>query len=847
MLNCVLESPDLLSLCSIITITIALHITTQTNNNPYFYIYIYIYNTSTIHLQAINDRADKLGKNYGYRMNTLAFLRSPVGEGDSEQELSDEESDVEDNGNNGNNGNSGNKGSKGTSSSSNVVSPEQDKDKENNGGGGEKVIYFSDSDSDSGSNSDDASDASSDGESEDMENANTNTNNSKDKNKNKNKTIAVVESSVLNKRATDGSVVQQKIDLRKKKLRLAMYAHKCKSPTKKEREYAKLKQQVANKAKESYCRRIKISVDYLSVQKEISEKCNTLVNLLLERQKREEQVDKLKQDRKRLANKHLYAENADESDDEFDFDGDPSSSSSGSGVNKDKDGNRKRASRNAFAVRDLSDLSPEEREQFELEEKRLAEVMDQEEEEEEEEEVIPMPISEISEVSEEATEAQMEGVGVIPKGGEVHYLHSSKDKDTSDIDISASASSPSADADSGSGSGGQGSPTLSEIDTMPQSSIHTTSITTSTLNLNLKENDDDDDEEDDENVYQKRPQAAAAALLAARDEIAEKQDKKDKKNKKDKDGKSDYERMLEAEERFAKSDKASNRFLELDAEEEEETGLQAGLGDFGFGGANARQNDEERNALKATKEDMNWLRKNVVNELDEEELANMDEEEASRYRAQRQQEDDVAQDKKLAALVTGQGGRNNGNRKGQMSLESLKRDMNGTHEAAQAGQDDEDYDLEEELQKGMADRKDRERDNNLKTADSDSDSDASDEEDDLLEGATEEERRALSNKRDLRKKEKRAAKLLDKQHKEHMKHKQTLRRQRSKMTRQSSILQSNGSGNGSQSQSQSQGLGSFQIQNAAFDDDDLPPPVALALSRQNSNLSHVSHGSLSGK
>lgn len=73
--------------------------------------------------------------------------------------------------------------------------------------------------------------------------------------------------------------------------------------------------------------------------------------------------------------------------------------------------------------------------------------------------------------------------------------------------------------------------------------------------------------------------------------------------------------QLEEEERRLKTKKRSS-LVDDEAEEEEEDGLQGGLQDFGFGTGNKEQ-DEERNALRLRKGDLD----HIVDELgsDEEE------------------------------------------------------------------------------------------------------------------------------------------------------------------------------------------------------------------------------------
>ena len=200
---------------------------------------------------AINARADKLNRNYGYKTNTLAFLRVPVGDSDSEEELSEAESDTE-------MGDKGGRGDKNAShTTAHVVSPEQKALNES----GEKVIYFSDSD---------ASDADSDAEGSDGEGGSDmdeeNSQNSMPTNSyikadsapmngvivgattaSRSVPVSVEKAPPLSSvvRPSTKSLSQQKADVRKMKLRRAMHAHACKSPSKKDREKTKLKMQVS--------------------------------------------------------------------------------------------------------------------------------------------------------------------------------------------------------------------------------------------------------------------------------------------------------------------------------------------------------------------------------------------------------------------------------------------------------------------------------------------------------------------------------------------------------------------------------------------------------------------------
>ena len=74
-----------------------------------------------------------------------------------------------------------------------------------------------------------------------------------------------------------------------------------------------------------------------------------------------------------------------------------------------------------------------------------------------------------------------------------------------------------------------------------------------------------------------------------------------------------FQLQVEEEERLAKT-KKSSRLMDNEADEEEESGAQAGLGDFGFGTGAAREGELEREALKVRADDF----KNIVDELSDE-------------------------------------------------------------------------------------------------------------------------------------------------------------------------------------------------------------------------------------
>jgi hypothetical protein len=106
-----------------------------------------------------------------------------------------------------------------------------------------------------------------------------------------------------------------------------------------------------------------------------------------------------------------------------------------------------------------------------------------------------------------------------------------------------------------------------------------------------------------------------------------------------------YRRMLLEEER-ANSKKKGSALLEEEADEEEEEGLQAGLGDFGFGTtASVRDREDEAAALKLRKDDLD----HIVDDVSDDEG---DEEAGLRARLEQGALDDRAQTKAIITAVT---------------------------------------------------------------------------------------------------------------------------------------------------------------------------------------------------
>jgi hypothetical protein len=190
--------------------------------------------------------------------------------------------------------------------------------------------------------------------------------------------------------------------------------------------------------------------------------------------------------------------------------------------------------------------------------------------------------------------------------------------------------------------------------------------------------------------------------------------------------------------------------LDDEAMEEEEEGMQAGLGDFGFGvTANIRERDEEREALKLRKGDFS----HIVDEVSDGEG---DEEEGARARAEMELREDRERDRAIITAVTeGHDAMRKMKTKGKYSFERLigedvrggggggggsRRRAAGTGAGAEGmgeGEEEEEMDEEEMLQRGMSSRFEREKLGQARRgtggdSDSDSANDDSDAEQTLL-------------------------------------------------------------------------------------------------------------------
>ena len=180
------------------------------------------------------------------------------------------------------------------------------------------------------------------------------------------------------------------------------------------------------------------------------------------------------------------------------------------------------------------------------------------------------------------------------------------------------------------------------------------------------ENSDDEDEE--EEVHRRPPtkeeQKRAEMIKQAR-----------------KQGKSLYQLQVEEEERRARGEKRGALF-DTEAEEEEETGMQAGLEDFGFGTSKQREGDEERDALKMRADDF----RGIADDLSDDEKENRDEDAAARFRAKQAELDDMIAAKKI---IKGDLGKKNKGR-GALSEEFLAG-------AEMENQLDPDADVEEQI------------------------------------------------------------------------------------------------------------------------------------------------------
>ena len=343
---------------------------------------------------------------------------------------------------------------------------------------------------------------------------------------------------------------------------------------------------IGNIAMQSYSRIFCRKID-LTVQKEITAKCRTLADLFFQRVERKLAVKKMREVARRERLRREYQEQADDDEGELDD-------------YLDADEER-------YNIGEMT-----EEEQLAAQQQFLREGAAAEEEEEEEEEE-----------NEEMAVAAEESYEMIPEGenGETDPARgielSHADEENEEIVLAKQVNmkrSYAVEEDEGQGN-----------DT--QSQVATSNPSDKELQTERGPVDEVLEDDDDMEVTQRDAREAALADAKARAKKA---------------GKSLYQLQVEEEERRARSEKRGGLF-ETEAEEEEETGMQAGLEDFGFGTTRQREGDEEREALKMRKDDF----KGIADDLSDDEKEGRDEDAAARFRAKQQELDDMAASKRI--------------------------------------------------------------------------------------------------------------------------------------------------------------------------------------------------------
>eukprot|EP01041_Mallomonas_annulata_P000966 gene966-1874_t len=222
-----------------------------------------------------------------------------------------------------------------------------------------------------------------------------------------------------------------------------------------------------------------------------------------------------------------------------------------------------------------------------------------------------------------------------------------------------------------------------------------------------KEEDNDDDEEDEgdneeqtQPVEEKNKKTVAVAVAVEEEEVVAVQQPP-------KDRNIEYRRMLLEEERRARRNKrVVGSLLDEEAEEEEELGLQGGLGDFGFGIPSLRNEDDEAAALQLRRSDL----EGIVDDLSDGEG---DEVEAQRERMKLEASRDAQQTRDVVqALRDGDMSRSRRkDKKGHFDRRELARDdededqqLSKGDRGDEAGNGEEEEDLEEMLLKGLKER-----------------------------------------------------------------------------------------------------------------------------------------------
>lgn len=169
--------------------------------------------------------------------------------------------------------------------------------------------------------------------------------------------------------------------------------------------------------------------------------------------------------------------------------------------------------------------------------------------------------------------------------------------------------------------------------------------------------------------------------------------------------------LEEEERRYRQRQSKGLTFFDDEAEEEEEEGVQAGLGDFGFGSTSKlKENDEEREALKLRKGDLD----HIVDSVSDDEG---DEEAALKARIEMERREDKGLTRAIITGVTeGRDTAKQKQRKLGFSFEQLVGGASSApgdgsapdgQQSAAGGEEEEDY--EELLLRGMLDRVSREK------------------------------------------------------------------------------------------------------------------------------------------
>ena len=352
----------------------------------------------------------------------------------------------------------------------------------------------------------------------------------------------------------------------------------------------KQKAKIGNIAMQSYSRIFCRKID-LMVQKEITAKCRALSDLFFQRIERKLAVKKMKEAARRERLRRDYQAQADDDEEELDD-------------YLDADEER-------YNVGEMTEEEQLAAQQQFLEEGAAVEEEEGDEEGVENEEMLAAA----DEGNEMLYEGEDDGKARAVDGMEV----SPEDEEDEEIVLARQMAPKKSysveDEDKGDSTQSQG----------PASGP---GATQSQLGVGLDEEilRDDDDNEDVE-VMQRDAREAALAAAKARAKKA---------------GKSLYQMQVEEEERRARNEKRGGLF-DTEAEEEEETGMQAGLEDFGFGTSKQREGDEEREALKMRRDDF----KGIADDLSDDEKEGRDEDAAARFRAKQQELDDMIASKRI--------------------------------------------------------------------------------------------------------------------------------------------------------------------------------------------------------